>query len=51
LAAKAFDLCHGNALYSHIGQSGPDIVKLERFDDGDDHFHAGKLLVLSKGAV
>src|SRR5271154_4309880 len=51
LPAKAFDLCHGNALYPHIGQSGPDIVKFEWFDDGDDHFHASKLLITSKDAV
>src|SRR6266851_1974563 len=45
LPAKAFDLCHGNALYPHVGQGRADIVKLERFDDGDDHFHAGTLLI------
>src|SRR5882757_5703884 len=45
LPAKAFDLCHGNALYPYIGQGGTDIVKLEGFDDGDDHFHAGTLLI------
>src|ERR1700693_4451812 len=44
LPAKAFDLCHGNALHPHIGQGGADIVKFEWFDDGDDQFHAGELL-------
>src|SRR5258708_13173399 len=51
LPAKAFDLCHGNALYPHIRQGGADIVKFERFDDGDDHFHAGALLNSSKHYV
>src|SRR6202035_842356 len=46
LPPKAFDLCHGNALYPHIGQGGADIVKLKWFDDGDDHFHAGTLLII-----
>jgi hypothetical protein len=32
-------------LYPYIGQGGTDIVKLEGFDDGDDHFHAGTLLI------
>ena len=45
LPAKAFDLCHGNALNPHLGQRGAHIVKLEGFDDGDDHFHAGRLQV------
>jgi hypothetical protein len=27
-------------LNTHFGQGGAHIVKLERFDDGDDHFHA-----------
>src|SRR5579863_3480660 len=44
LPAKAFDLCHGNALHPHIGQGGADIVQFEWFDDGDDQFHAGELL-------
>src|SRR5216683_4275238 len=51
LPAKAFDLCHGNALYPHIGQGGADIVKFEWFDDGDDHFHAGPLLISNKRSV
>ena len=40
LPSKAFDLCHGNALNTHLRQRGADIVKLEGFDDGDHHFHA-----------
>src|SRR5271167_291417 len=40
LPAKAFDLCHGNALNSYLCQRSTDIVKLEGFDDGDHHFHA-----------
>src|SRR5580700_905368 len=43
LTAKAFDLCHGNALYPNLGQGGADIVELERFYDGDEHFHADDL--------
>jgi hypothetical protein len=42
LAPKAFDLCHGNALNTHFCQGGAHIVKLERFDDGDDHFHGSE---------
>jgi energy-coupling factor transporter ATP-binding protein EcfA2 len=40
LPPKAFDLCHGNALNSHLRQRRTDIVKFEGFDDGDHHFHA-----------
>jgi hypothetical protein len=41
LPAKAFDLCHGNALYPYLGQGGANIVEFEGFNDGDEHFHAG----------
>src|SRR5450755_1749437 len=51
LPSEAFDLCHGNALYPHIGEGGPNIVEFERFNDGDDHFHANELLISSNGAV
>src|SRR5260370_2018691 len=51
LTAKAFDLCHGNALYPHIRQGGADIVKFERFHDGDDPFHASALLISNKHSV
>jgi hypothetical protein len=45
LPAEAFDLCHGNALNPHIGKGRTHIIQLERLDDGNDHFHAGKLLI------
>jgi hypothetical protein len=45
LAAKAFDLCHGNALNTDFRQRRTDIVQLEGFDYGNDHFHAGRLQV------
>jgi hypothetical protein len=47
LPPKAFDLCHGNPLDAYIGQSSADIVQLEGFDDGDDHFHGDGLLIFA----
>ena len=42
LTAETLDLCHGNALNPHFRQCRSDIVELEGFDDGNDHFHTGK---------
>jgi hypothetical protein len=33
-------------LNAHLGQRGAHIVKLEGFDDGNDHFHCIGLQVL-----
>src|SRR6266481_6081242 len=44
LTPEALDLCHGNALNPYFSQCRSHIVELEGFDDGDDHFHVGKLL-------
>jgi hypothetical protein len=39
LAAKTFDLGHGNTLYTYLRQGFTNIVKLEGFYNGCNHFH------------
>jgi hypothetical protein len=51
LPAETLDLCHGNTLYADFRQGRPDVVELEGFDDGDDHFHAKSTPIFAKDAV
>src|ERR1700712_4800481 len=42
LAPETLDLGHGNALDPDLCECRSHIIELERFDDGNDHFHTGK---------
>ena len=51
LPAVAFDLGNGHALHPHGSERVANVVKLERFDDGDDQFHGSSRVRAARRAA